>query len=76
MVLETLETKVNDKIKKNILGGFVPPPTPKTKKWSYKGAETPQNFEQIFFSKFYHFLWALNFPEPPSYLIFNFRKYF
>ena len=40
------------------------------------GPKTPQNFEKKFFSKFYHFLWPLNFPEPSSYLIFNFRKYF
>ena len=82
MVLESLEPKENDKfLKKNIFfnfGGFRAPPNhPKNLKMGVFGEpETPQNFEKIFFSKFYHLLWALNFPEPSSYLIFNFRKYF
>ena len=82
MVLESLEPKVNDKILKKIFfqnfGGFRAPPKPPFLGfwWVLGELETPQNFEKIFFSKFYHFLWALNFPEPSSYLIFNFRKYF
>ena len=82
MVLESLEAKENDKIlKKKIFqnfGGFRPPPKPpkNLKRGVLGGLKTPQNFEKFCFSKFYHFLWALSFPEPSSYLIFNFRKYF
>ena len=81
MVLESLEPKENDKfLKKNFFqnfGGFRAPQTPpKPKNGVLGGPETPQNVENIFFSKIYYFLWALSFPEPSSYLIFNFRKYF
>ena len=82
MVQESSEPKENDKILKKFFfqnfGGFRAPPksTKNLKRRFWGGLETPQNFEKIFFSKFYHFLWPLNFPELSSYLIFNFRKYF
>ena len=55
MVLESSEPKENDKhLKTNFFqnfGGFWPPlKTPKNlKNRGFKGAETPQNFEKIFF---------------------------
>jgi len=72
MVLESLEPKENDTILKNffffkIFGGFEPPQNPLFRFLVGLG---------IFFPKYYHFLWALNFPEPSLYLIFNIRKYF
>ena len=80
MVLKSLEPKENDKILKKKMfskfwGVLGPPKPPKNlKRGVLGGLETPQNFGKIFFSKFYHFLWALSFPEPSSYLIFNYRK--
>ena len=81
MVLENLEPKENDKfLKKKFFSKFwgvsgPPKPPQKPKNGVLGGPETPQNVENIFFSKIYYFLWALSFPEPSSYLIFNFRKY-
>ena len=78
MVLESSEPKENDKIlKKNFFSKFwgVSSP-PKTPLFRFLGAFGEARNPPKKFSKFYHFLWALNFPEPSSYLIFNFRKYF
>ena len=80
MVLESSEPKENDNIlkKKNFSsfwGVSGPPKTPeKPKKGGFRGPKTPKN--EDFFFKFYHFLWALSFPEQFSYLIFNFMNYF
>ena len=83
MVLESLEPKVNDKILKNFFfqnfGGFRPPlkPPKNLKIGVLRGPKPPKILKKyFFFSKLFHFLWALSFPEPSSYLIFNFRKYF
>ena len=82
MVLESLEPKENDKILKKFFflhfwGFRAPLKPPKTLKRGFLGGpDTPQNEEIDLFSKFYHFLWALSFPEPFSYLIFNFWKFF
>ena len=61
IVLESSETKENDKKKiqfffSKFWGVSAPPKTPqKPKNRGFKGAETPQNFEKIFFFKTFSF---------------------
>ena len=82
MVLESFEPKEDDTILKNIffknfLGFRAPPKPPKNLKMGVlRGPKPPKILKIFFFSKLYHFLWALSFPEPSSYLILNYGKYF
>ena len=82
MVLESLNPIENDKpLKKyfyNFLGGVWGPPKPpkNLKMGGLRGRNTPLNKKKYFFSKAYHFLWGLSFPEPFLYLICNKIKYF
>ena len=82
MVLESLNPIENDKPLKKyfflIFGGVRGPPKPpkNLKMGGFGGWNTPLNKKKYFFSKAYHFLWGLCFPEPFLYLICNKIKYF
>ena len=82
MVLESLEPKENDKVLKKKLfskfwGLLAPLKPPFLGFWGVLGgAKPPKILKKFVLSKCYHFLWGLSFPEPSSYLIFNFGKCF